>query len=403
MMPKPFISIILLYILTSFTLVPVRGQEVNDLYEETEGYPGWNISAAVGTSIFLGDIKTNPLLPALKDRSELGYVAMLAGERRFNPWIASRLHVSYSHVLGTKKLWNVHFQSFVWESGLTGLFYPINFFTGNSDMRFADFYIMAGIGAINYNTTLYQYTSGVELAKLGYGYGKGIGGTTLSGVLIAGLGADFRLSDNFDLRVEISNKGLSNDLLDTWKSNFPFDVYNHFTFGLVYKLGQRGSEKDRSLAPENNQDFANLWSNLPAKPQEKKEVTDNLQFTPVLEIPEEKPAAEPAPELSPATDTSKILTPVAKPDAPSPVNEFRVQIFAAIRPYSKAALAKKFRLNENHIVEDRFQQFYVYSVGSFGTMDEALAMRDKLRLNNGVSDAFVTIWENGQRVGPRFK
>lgn len=386
-----------------------RGQEAIELSEGGEDNRGWNVSAAFGTSVFLGDIKTNPLLPALKDLSELRYVAVLAGERRFNPWIAGRLHFAYSHVLGTRKPWNVHFQSYVWESGLTGLFYPINLFSEADGPRFADFFIVAGIGAINYNTTLYQYTTGNVLAKRGYGAGRGISGTTLSGILLGGLGADFRLSDKFDLRVEITNKGIDNDLLDTWKSKFRFDVYNHFTFGLVYKLGQRSGANDLSLPSDTNKDGIDLWSNIPAKPQEKKDVTENLQFTPVIEIPAEEPKAEP----EAVTPTEPVPAAISAPTQtlPNPVpeikpvatNEFRVQIFATSRPFSKAELAKRFRLNENEISEDRFQQFYIYSVGSFASMDEAMALRDKLRRDNGVRDAFITIWESGQRVGPRFK
>ncbi len=406
---RQHLTTVLLTLLTATLLNTVSAQEAIELPEGGEDNRGWNVSAAVGTSVFLGDIKTNPLLPALKDLSELRYVAVLGGERRFNPWIAGRLHFAYSHVLGTRKPWNVHFQSYVWESGLTGLFYPINLFTEYDESRFADFFIVAGIGAINYNTTLYQYNTGNVLAKRGYGAGRGISGTTLSGILLGGLGADFRLSDKFDLRVEIKNKGISNDKLDIWESNFRFDVYNHITFGLVYKLGQGSRGSDLSLPPDTNKDGIDLWSNIPAKPQEKKDVTENLQFTPVIEIPAEKPKAEP--EAVTVTDpvSAAVFTqtqtlpnpvPVVKPVA---ANEFKVQVFATSRPFSKAELAKRFRLNENEISEDRFQQYYIYSVGSFASMDEALSMRDKLRRENGVSDAFVTIWENGQRVGPRFK
>ncbi|HMM11072.1 MAG TPA: hypothetical protein PKE03_03145 [Bacteroidales bacterium] len=387
--------------------VMVRGQEAAVVIEGDEDNRGWNISAAGGTSVFLGDIKTNPLLPSFKDKNELRYVAVLAGERRFNPWIAGRLHFAYSHVLGTRQEFNVHFQSFVWEAGLTGLFYPINLLAGYNDARFADFYIVAGIGALNYNSTLYQYTTGNVLAKRGYGNGKGIDGTTLAGALVGGLGADFRLSDKLDLRFEIVNKGIQNDLLDVWESGFEYDIYNHMTLGLVYKLGQRGSSRSLGIPEQQNQALGDIWSNVPQKPAEKKEVTDNLQFTPVLEVPAEaeKPAEKPAeePVAKPVTEPAVQTEPVAKPQTSVAASEFRVQIFAASRPFSKSVLAKRFRLNENEIAEDRFEQFHIYSVGSFSTLEEALAMRDKLRRENGVSDAFVTIWENGKRVGPQFK
>ncbi len=400
---RRFLAIIVIFLIMTAINGKVRAQEGIDLMEGNGDNRGWNVSAAVGTSVFMGDIKTNPLLPALKDLSELRYVAQLGGERRFNPWIAARLHFAYSHVLGTRKPWDVHFQSFVWEGGLTGLFYPVNLIAGYDDSRFADFFIVAGIGALNYNTTLYQYSTGNVLAKRGYGNGRGISGTTLSGAAFGGIGADFRLSDKLDFRFEITNKGIDNDLLDTWKSKFRFDVFNHMTFGVVYKFGQRGGGSNIPAPSPDNQGGGDFWLNMPQKPQEKKDVTDNIQFTPVIEVPTEpeKPASEPETKI---VETPVITPePVAKPQPSTLANEFRVQIFAANKPFSKSALAKRFRLSESEIVEDRFQQFYIYSVGSFSTMDEAMAMRDKLRRDNGVSDAFVTIWENGQRVGPRFK
>ncbi|MBK9291550.1 MAG: hypothetical protein IPM52_07985 [Bacteroidetes bacterium] len=393
-----------------FFCATVNAQSTEESMEAGGDNRGWNVSAAVGTSVFLGDVKTNPLLPTLRDRGELRYVAALGGERRVNDWLAARAHLAYTHVVGTRKAWDVHFQSFIWESGLTALIYPVNIFTGYDNTRFADFFVVAGIGAINYNTTLYQYSTGNVLAKRGYGNGRGIGGTTLSGILLGGLGADFRLSDKLDFRVEITNKGIDNDLLDTWKSKFRYDVYNHFTLGVVYKFGQRGGGDDLAWASDNNQAGLDLWSNLPPKkeeeePQEKKDVTDNIQFTPVLELPAETPQPEPVTIVTPEQSQPETITeiPVAQPVASVPASEFRVQIFASNRPFSKATLAKRFKLNENEITEDRFEQFYVYSVGSFSTMEEAMAMRDKLRRENGVSDAFVTIWENGRRTGPRFR
>ncbi len=395
-----FFPTLAIFLLLIVNFQDMKAQEGIDLMENAGDNRGWNISAAVGTSVFLGDIKTNPLLPALRDLSELRYVALLGGERRFNPWIAARLHFAYSHVLGTRKPWDVHFQSFVWESGLTGLLYPVNLFSGYSDTRFADFYIVAGLGLLNYNTTLYQYTTGNVLAKRGYGNGKGIGGTTVAGLAIGGIGVDFRLSDKLDFRFEITNKGIDNDLLDTWKSNFPYDVYNHLTLGLVYKLGQRGGDSQIPDHSAGDQDGGDFWSNMPQKPQEKKDVTDNIQLTPVIEVPTEAETQVAEPEIIIVETPAIIIEPI-QPGVPS--NEFRVQIFAANKPFSKSTLSRRFRISESEIVEDRFQQFYIYSVGSFSTMEEAMAMRDKLRRENGVSDAFVTIWENGQRVGPRFK
>lgn len=371
------------------------------MYEKSSR--GWNISGAVGTSVFLGDIKTNPLLPALKDQSELRYVATVGIERRFNPWIATRGHIAYSHVLGARKSLNVHFKSFVWDAAISGLLYPVNLFAGYDEARFADFYIVAGIGAINYNTTLYQLSTGNILAQRGYGRGRGIAGTTYSSALMGGIGVDFRLSDKVDFRFEIVNKGIGNDLMDTWKSEFPFDVFNHLTFGIVYKLGQRAGSFQPNLDPQSNQKAPDVWANAPAKPIESKEVTDNLQFTPVIEIPAEPEKQVVEPVIEPEITIEPTPQPPVLASSMPPTNEFKVQIFASKKPFNKSVLAKRFKLNDNTIVESRFQKFYIYSVGSFTTMEEAMALRDKLRRDNGISDAFVTIWENGQRTGPDFK
>ncbi|RLD60394.1 MAG: hypothetical protein DRJ05_04720 [Bacteroidetes bacterium] len=78
--------------------------------------------------------------------------------------------------------------------------------------------------------------------------------------------------------------------------------------------------------------------------------------------------------------------------------EFRVQVRAskqAIVPINQ--LAQKYHITEN-IKEDFSGNWHRYSIGSFSTYNDAIGFRNTLIANNGVRDAFVVAYYNGERL-----
>lgn len=366
----------------------------NHVFSQIQQSPkGVNLSVSGGSSVFFGDIKQYPLLPALSNRSELRYVALLDIEDRFTEAAGMRLQLAYSHVLGTNRTKDVHFQSFVYETNAAFMFYPVNAFAGYKGSRFADFYLVAGVGLTQYNAKLYQLSTGFELASKGFGKGKGIGGTEITPLGLAGFGIDFPLNPRVNLRFETAQRILGTDELDITKGDFNYDMYNYTTFGLTFKLGNRSTA---STVPD---------SRKTTPQREVQELPAKNEWQPINQVIEvEKPAAEvvktdPEPVVTtpPVTETEKpapdsLPTPIIIPDF-----EYRIQIFAAgQKPVSIETLAKRFNINASEIRENRFNGMYVYSVGSHQTYNQAAAARDQIRTK--VRDAFIVAYENGERL-----
>jgi hypothetical protein len=392
------------YILTVLFFVAFGSQTNAQKSIESSGYSenknmsaSWIISMSGGTSVFFGDVKQNPFLPVTTNRSELRYVVDIGLDRRFSASLAARLQAAYSHVVGTSRINDIHFQSFVYEANAAVLFYPINLFSGYDTKLFADFYIVLGGGMASYNAKLYQLSSGNELASSGHGTGNGIGGTQADAFLLGGIGVDIPISPNISIRFETANRALATDNFDLRIGGFKYDIYNYTTLGLKYSFAKRpGNMRKLPEVPK---------THFPEKETDTvKKVTDDswlllnkvIEADPVeIEVIVKEVVVDTADivkeaEVIPVVDISPVS---AIKDA-----EYRVQILAnGRRAADIAALAKRFRMNAAEIKQDMYNGMFIYTVGSFATYNEAARSRNSIREENGVSDAFVVYFENGQR------
>ncbi len=148
----------------------------------------------------------------------------------------------------------------------------------------------------------------------------------------------------------------------------PEKVYGVFPYTSILYLGKTGKEyKFKSSVVV------------------KKEIATEEIVQQELDKTEELPASKPTiTEVAPVGAISKT--------------EFRVQVRAskqAIIPITK--LAKKYNLIEK-INEDYSGNWYRYSIGSFSTYNDAKTFRNTLISENGISDAFVVVFYNGERL-----
>ncbi|MDP2238184.1 MAG: hypothetical protein Q8J88_17280 [Bacteroidales bacterium] len=392
-----YILAVLFFIAFSSNIKAQQSVESSGRSDSKNSLSSWIISASGGTSIFFGDVKQNPVLPVTTNRSELRYVADIGLERRFSASFAARFQAAYSHVVGTRRISDIHFQSFVYEANATALFYPINLISGYDTKLFADFYIVLGGGIASYNAKLYQLSTGNELASAGYGNGNGIGGTQMDAFLLGGIGLDIPLSPNLSIRFETANRALATDNFDLKADGFKYDIYNYTTLGLKYSFGKRpGSirnlpEVPKTQIPEKEADTVKkviddswllLNKVIEADPVEKevvveKVVVDTTDF-------EKETVVKTVTEIPPAS---------AIKDA-----EYRVQILANGKKAADiTALAKRFKMDAAEIKQDMYNGMFIYTVGSFATYNEAARSRNIVRDENGVTDAFIVYFENGQR------
>ncbi len=89
-------------------------------------------------------------------------------------------------------------------------------------------YLVAGIGLVFYNTNLYTLNPARQVKK---------SGNKTEGILILGLGIDFRMNNQWSVSIESANRGVNSDYMDLWPSGFPYDVYNITSVSIKYRFG----------------------------------------------------------------------------------------------------------------------------------------------------------------------
>jgi hypothetical protein len=373
----------------------------------------WLFNINGGTSLFFGDIKQYRIAPVSNNENEWRFGGGTMLGMQISPIFGVRGQFLYGKLAGTRREWNVFFESNYLEFNLNTTIGLRNIFKPYSNKQFWNAYVLLGIGLTNYNTEVKDLQTKQVIKTVGYGNGSGIGGRTLEGLLMGGLGIDLRLNNRLHLNLESANRILNSDMLDGRVSGFKYDVYNYTSVGLSYNFGgnrthaPKAKEKDykyfsddsNTKKKKNNQEIEPVdYDYDMTKPVSPPEV-DILTITPVIveepvepveetvEIVEVPVEPEPvAPVISPQTSSEKEL-------------EYRVQIIAKYgKKMSKQYLSNLYNIPASDIKENTHNGYYIYTVGSFDTYDQAREKRNIIRTRNGVSDAFVVAFRNGVRL-----
>ncbi|MBN2637971.1 MAG: hypothetical protein JXR65_02650 [Bacteroidales bacterium] len=353
----------------------------------------WYLNLNGGPSLFFGDIKEKKIFPAtVNGVSEWRFGGGLMAGWQISPVFGLRGQGLYGQLSGVKSSANEYFQADYIEFNLNTTISINNLISGYKPGRKWDVYLMAGIGVTNYNSTSYNLTNNSIIARRGYGYGKGIGGRTLEGIAMGGLGFSYKISNHISLQLETANRIMNSDAMDTWEKNFKYDIYNYTSLGITFRFGKKHMKSQTGVK--------------------------NTQTIPLLETqPQNKP--------KPQVQTSTLVTPPVRPDTvqqkpvqnqmvthpntqPEPVRtilpvkpilEYRVQIRAKYgQPISVDYLSKKYNIPAAQIRMNMHNGYYIYTVGSYDTYNQARARRDILRERNGIYDAFVVAFKNGYRL-----
>jgi hypothetical protein len=355
----------------------------------------WELNLNGGTSLFFGDIKQYQWVPVSNNENEWRFGAGLQFGRQLSYVFGVRGQALYGQLAGTKREWKRYFQSDYIETNVNFTINFNNIFGQKRSDRFLNLYMITGVGLTQYNTTVYELGTNKIVAQVGNGHGKGIGGRTLEGILTVGMGADFRINDNLHVTLESANRGMNSDAYDHWEKGFPFDVYNYTSLGLSWRFGV-----GKSKAPpyHNSGDETNYYDYGTDTTTQVEEVITPEPVQPgqqveVLEIEEQKPVEPPV--VVPATTTT-----VQQPEAPARPNpEYRVQIKAKYgKPLSREKLSAQYNIPVNEIQEDRHNGYYIYTVGSYATYNEARDRRNVIRNINGIYDAFVVAFNECGRL-----
>ena len=366
--------------------------------------PYWEVGINGGTSLFFGDIKQKPFFPISNNNNEWRLGGGLIAGYQFSHVFGLRGQMLYGQLAGTKRSLDRFFEGDYIEFNLNTTINLNNLFGKKRSDRFASTYLLVGVGITNYNSTFYNLSTGSKIGYIGFGSGSGIKGRTLEGILTGGIGVNFRINNHFVVNFETANRIMNSDEMDGWVKNFKYDVYNYTSLGLTYRFGRR----EASAVPQTPVEHQNLKEVLPGEKRLVKEkkpctvemqpvmppATSNMIKTPVAT---EKQHQAVKPVQQPQQHITKTF--VATPPPPKPLSEYRVQISAKYgQRIAIEWLSKKYGLPQSEIREDKYNGYYIYSIGSYQTYGQARTRRDQLRSRNGISDAFVVAFKNGYRL-----
>ncbi|HMM11374.1 MAG TPA: hypothetical protein PKE03_04705 [Bacteroidales bacterium] len=195
--------------------------------------PGFRVTLGVGPTTNFTDIKKNKIFNASKPQSEWRSVAQATLEYEATAYLNVRGHISYAEIAGARN--NLRFAAELIEASTTVNINPFLLF-GNYDGQQRWFpSIIVGIGLAHYNSRLFD-TEKNQLASRGFGNGGGLFGYVIEGIAIGGIGISYSIDPHWSLRLEVANRWMSEDNLDSYVSRSPYDFYNFTILSVGYKF-----------------------------------------------------------------------------------------------------------------------------------------------------------------------
>jgi hypothetical protein len=216
---KNFILIVILF-------VPVLlAAQDKGKFGKTENNRFWELSVFTGPSIFMGDIKYYRMVPA-RDEWRMAY-GFSAG-RRLSAVFGVKGMLTAGKLAGKQKSGNYRMESRYREMNLSGILYLDNLFGKKRTDRLIQPYLIAGLGLVFYNTDLFTQQPDAKIQN---------SGNKTEGILLLGLGIDFRINKQWVITAESANRGMQSDHMDLWVSGYPYDVYNITSIGIKFRFG----------------------------------------------------------------------------------------------------------------------------------------------------------------------
>ncbi|PLX04807.1 MAG: hypothetical protein C0595_01805 [Marinilabiliales bacterium] len=390
-------------IVTLFVLFLAGNTKSQSFAPNSSFMPHWQIQLNGGTSLFFGDVKQYQWWPVSNYENEWRGGLSLQLKYQISPVFGIRGQGLYGKLGGTRRAWKKYFDNNYYEFNINSTININNIFASYRQDRFFNAYVIVGLGLLNYNTYVYQLGSNKKIQTVGGGAGKGFGGRTLEGVFHGGLGFDLRINDHLSVNLESANRIINSDMLDGRISGFKYDVYNYTSVGLSYKFAfskkHKGPEM-KSPAPDprisKNKKISDVQTVEYDFRTEPVQEPDYKRTVPVKKTEEIISEPEIIVVETPVVVEKEV---VAKENNHNKPLEYRVQILAKYgKTISLNKISEMYNIPASMIKQDTHNGYYIYTVGSYSTYLEAQQKRNQLRMQNGIGDAFVVAFQNGNRL-----
>lgn len=360
--------IMLAFICSSFSSFSQSAEKFNSY---------WYVKASLGVSNGYTDFINGDLNLA----GDIGF------GRQFSPIIGLEFKTLAGKLSGTQAVTTNLYESKFYDFSINAVFNLSNLIWGYQDRDWS-LYSSIGFGhtqykamrVLNGGTSYYGYSTSPAALQ-----GDGFGSRRIVATIPFSLGIDYRISSNLSANFNFRMNWVDSDLLDGYASGTAKDLYSYTSVGLTYKFGNRKSKK--AYQPKESKVI------IPPPPpiekeQPKAEPKKVVEKTPPPP-PKEKVVAKPKPKV--AVKAQKKVMEL----------EYRVQIRACFKVKCDLALiSETYNISESQIMVDFHKNYYIYTVGSFKTMEEAERKKEMLKSKNKVTDAFVVTFKNGKRYHP---
>lgn len=388
-----------LLIVTLFVLLLASNTKSQSFSPNNSFVPHWQVQVNGGTSLFFGDVKQYQWWPVTNYENEWRGGLSLQLKNQVSPVFGVRGQALYGKLGGTRRAWKKYFNNDYFEFNINSTININNIFSNYRQDRFFNAYIIVGLGLLNYDTYVYQLGTNKNIQTVGGGAGKSFGGRTLEGVFHGGLGFVLRINDQLSINLESANRIINSDMLDGHKSGFKYDVFNYTSVGISYKFAF--SKKDKN--------FESKTSSPAAKTVTNKKISDVQTVEYDYAQPIEEPTYKKPVPVKKVEEEKNITEPeivvVEKPIIVEKENnyykplEYRVQILAKYgKTISLNKISEMYSIPASIIKQDTHNGYFIYTVGSYSTYEQARQKRNQLRTQNGIGDAFVVAFENGKRL-----
>jgi len=361
----------------SFIIVAFVSASFTSFSQETKNnfMPYWYLKASLGASAGYTDFA----------KGDLNFSGDLGFGRQISPVLGFEFKSYFGKLSGNQTVNTANlFESKLFDFSLNAVFNLSNLISGYQE-RDLSFYASLGIGQTQYRSTrvidggtsLYGFSTSPAALQ-----GSGFGNRKVVATIPFGLGVDYKIDDNLSANFNFRVNWVDSDILDGYASGTSKDLYSYTSVGLTYKLGKRKAKK--AYKPEETKPVI-----LPPPPKEEPKEEVKVEETPPPPPPKEEIVEKPKVKV------------VKQEEKKLPAKEFRVQIRACFKKKcSLEMITKKYNIDAKDIKVNFYRNYYIYTVGSYETLQEANKKKEVFKSKNKVLDAFVVTFSNGERIHP---
>ncbi len=344
----------------------------------------WVVDLNVGYSTYFGDASNKGYFQ--KFFQELSFTGGLSARKMFVPFFGVGANFQYARLYSLKdrntmgQPVNFEFLGNYFDFNVHGYIDYGSLFWGYNEKRWLTVYSTIGLGLAYWNTTLYDYQTGL-IKESGNSYG-GIDYGSMGAVVPIGVGVNVKISPKWAINVEGNLRTVINDDVDVWRDGFPVDqpflttvgVSYYFNYGFKSKnVGGCGCPKTTPLYKE----------------------LEPIPFYDYTRRPRESYITVRKEPVKPLNIKPDVLT-IEEPKSTQGI-VYRVQILAKKTRLPDLALFKKKYGITDDIHENYQDGVWRYSIGYFRNYQDALKYSQEIK-RKGVFDAFVVVYKDNVRI-----